>query len=152
MEPVGSKKNTWELDPTLKCPAEVSHHQICDDHMSVHCTRVSIMFFSIFYRSNIHYFISQGAPYFYTRQNSQSFGSFGALPNNDSEQDTNEASPVNLLAVLLGVGVAVLVTVLVVVGGVMGAVWYKRRQHWRRNLSPGTVVCDTEKVYLIRKN
>ena len=98
----------------------------------------------------------QGAPYFYTKQNSLSFGSFGALPNDDSNQagDNGEASgSVNLLAVLLGVGVALLVTVLVVVGGVMGAVlWNKRRQHRRRNLSPGTVVCDTEKVYLIRKS
>ena len=97
----------------------------------------------------------QGAPYFYTKQNSLSFGSFGALPNNDSGQgDNDEASPaVNLLAVLLGVGVALLVTVLVVVGGVMGAaLWRKRHQHRRRNLFPSTVVCDTEKVYLIRKN
>ena len=99
----------------------------------------------------------QSAPYFYTKQNSLSFGSFGALPNDDSNQgDNGEASgSVNLLAVLLGVGVALLVTVLVVVGGVMGAVlWHKRRQHRRRNLSPGTVVCDTstEKVYLIRKS
>ena len=108
--------------------------------------------FSLSRLSDTHCSISQGAPYFYTRQNSLSFGSFGALPNDDSEQDPNEASPVNLLAVLLGVGVAVLVTVLVVVGGVMGAVWYKRRQHRRRNLSAGTVVCDTEKVYLIRKS
>ena len=95
----------------------------------------------------------QGAPYFYTKKNSPSIGSFGALPNDDSDQVTSgKASPVNLLALLLGVGVALLVTVVVVVGGVMGAAWYKRRQHRRRNLSPGTVVCDTEKVYLIRKN
>jgi hypothetical protein len=95
--------------------------------------------------------ITQGAPYFYTKQNSQSFGSFGALPNDDSDQGASSA--VNLLAVLLGVGVAVLVTVLVVVGSVVGAVlWNKRRLHRRRNLSPGTVVCDTEKVYLITKN
>ena len=96
----------------------------------------------------------QGAPYFYTKQNSLSFGSFGALPNDDSEPggSNGEASPVNLLAVLLGVGVAVLVTVVVVVGGVMGAVWYKRRQHRRRNLSQGTVVCDNEKIYLIKKS
>ena len=94
----------------------------------------------------------QGAPYFYTKQNSQSFGSFAALPN-DQGANGEASGSVNLLAVLLGVGVALLVTVLVVVGGVMGAVlWRKRRQHQRTNLSPGTVVCDTEKVYLIRKN
>jgi hypothetical protein len=116
------------------------------------------MLFSIFYNvmsSKMHCPILQGAPYFYTKQNSISFGSFGGLSNDDPDQVTNsEASPINLLAVLLGVGVAVLVTVLVVVGGVMGAVlWNKRRQHRRRNLSPGgTVVCDTEKVYLITKN
>ena len=94
----------------------------------------------------------QGAPYFYTKGNSQTFDSFGAVPNADSQPNGEEGSPINLLAVLLGTGVAVLVTVLVVIGGVIGAVWYKRRQHRRRNLTPGTVVCDTEKVYLIRKN
>ena len=81
------------------------------------------------------------------------FGSFGAMPNDDSQQPgKGQGSAVNLLAVLLGTGVAVLVVVLAIVGGVISVAWYKRQQRRRRNLTPGTVMCDTEKVYLITKN
>ena len=77
------------------------------------------------------------------------FNSFGVVPGDDNVPPTGS---VNLLAVLLGTGVAVLVAVVVMVVGVVSAVLYKRRQRRTRNLTPGTVACDTEKVYLIKKN
>ena len=95
-------------------------------------------------------FTLQEFPYFYTKENSLKFNSYGAVPNGNLQGD-EETSSVNLLALLLGVGVAALVVVVVIVGGVAGAVWYKRRQNRRRTLTGGTVKCDTEKVYLIKK-
>lgn len=70
------------------------------------------------------------------------------------QEDSPSSHTVNLFAVLLGVGIATLVLCVVIVGSVVVAVWYKRRraQARRRDLSSGTVACDTEKVYLIRKN
>ena len=80
------------------------------------------------------------------------YNSFGAIPSGGDLQGDGQTASVNLLAVLLGTGVALLVGVVVVVGGVVGVLWYKRRQRRRRELSPASVVCDNERVYLITKN
>ena len=80
------------------------------------------------------------------------YNSFGAIPSGGDLQGDRQTASVNLLAVLLGTGVALLVGVVVVVGGVVGVLWYKRRQQRRRELSPGSVACDNERVYLITKN
>ena len=80
------------------------------------------------------------------------YNSFGAVSSGGDLQGDGQTASVNLLAVLLGTGVALLVGMVVVIGGVVGALWYKRRQRRRGELSPASVVCDNERVYLITKN
>ena len=80
------------------------------------------------------------------------FSSFGVVPDGVDTQGGAQTGSANLLTILLGVGVALLVGVIVIVGGVVSAVLYKRRQQRRQNLTSGTVVCDNERAYLIKKN
>ncbi len=102
--------------------------------------------YCVFVNTSNGYSAIQDVPYFYTSKNSL-FSSNGVLNTNQSS--TQDSSPVNLLGVLLGTGLAALV-VIVAIAVVVVAMVYRRHHRGVRNahVSVG-VAMDTEKTRLI---